>query len=44
MLRRIDEYVAAGVTKFVMRPMVWGPALYDQFERLAKVMVPHYHT
>jgi probable F420-dependent oxidoreductase len=44
MLRRIDEYVAAGVTKFVMRPMVSGPAFYDQFEQLAKLMVPHYHT
>jgi hypothetical protein len=32
MLRRIDEYVAAGVTKFVMRPMVSGPAFYDQCE------------
>lgn len=42
-LRRIDDYVAAGVTKFVMRPMTTGPALYDQFEQLAKLTVPHYH-
>ncbi len=41
--RRIDEYVEAGVTKFVMRPMATGPALYDQFARLAEVAVPHYH-
>jgi len=27
-----------------MRPMVSGPAFYDQFEQLAKLMVPHYHT
>jgi probable F420-dependent oxidoreductase len=42
-LRRIDEYVAAGVTKFVFRPMVSGPELNDQFARLADVTVPHYH-
>ncbi len=41
--RRIDDYVAAGITKFVMRPMASGPALYDQFEQLAKLTVPHYH-
>jgi probable F420-dependent oxidoreductase len=41
--RRIDEYVAVGVSKFVLRPMVSGPALYDQFARLADVVVPHYH-
>lgn len=41
--RRIDEYVKAGVTKFVMRPMATGPALYDQFVRLAEVAVPYYH-
>ena len=42
-LRRIDEYVAVGMTKFVLRPMVTGPALYDQFAQLAKVVVPQYH-
>ncbi len=41
--RRIDDYVEAGITKFVMRPMATGAALYEQFERLAKVAVPHYH-
>ena len=44
MLRRIDEYVAVGVTKFVLRPMVTGHALYDQFAQLAMVTVPQYHT
>lgn len=43
-LCRIDEYVAVGMTKFVFRPMVSGPALYDQFAQLAKVVVPRYHT
>ena len=43
-LRRIDEYVEAGVTKFVLRPMVTGPAFYEQMERLAELVVPRYHT
>jgi probable F420-dependent oxidoreductase len=43
-LRRIDEYVAVGVTKFVLRPMLSGAALYDQFVQLADVVVPHYHN
>jgi probable F420-dependent oxidoreductase len=43
-LRRIDEFVAAGMTKFVLRPMVSGPALNDQFARLAEVVVPRYHS
>jgi probable F420-dependent oxidoreductase len=42
-LRRIDEFVAVGVTKFVLRPMVSGPAINDQFARLAEVVVPRYH-
>ena len=43
-LRRIDDYVAVGVTKFVLRPMVSGPAFYAQMEQLAKLVVPRYHT
>jgi alkanesulfonate monooxygenase SsuD/methylene tetrahydromethanopterin reductase-like flavin-dependent oxidoreductase (luciferase family) len=43
-LRRIDEFVAVGMTKFVLRPMVSGPALNDQFARLAEVVVPRYHN
>jgi probable F420-dependent oxidoreductase len=43
LLRRIDDYVEAGITKFVMRPMATGAALYEQIARLAKVAVPHYH-
>jgi hypothetical protein len=42
-LRCIDAYVAVGMTKFVMRPMISGPAVYDQVARLAKVVVPRYH-
>jgi alkanesulfonate monooxygenase SsuD/methylene tetrahydromethanopterin reductase-like flavin-dependent oxidoreductase (luciferase family) len=42
-LRRIDEYVEAGVTKFVLRPMVSGPAFYDQLAQLAELVVPRYH-
>ena len=43
-LRRIDEYVEVGVSKFVLRPMVSGAAFYDQLARLAKLVVPRYHT
>lgn len=43
-LRRIDEYMAVGVSKFVLRPMVSGAAFYDQLARLAKLVVPRYHT
>lgn len=43
-LRCIDAFVASGMTKFVFRPMVHGPALYEQFAQLAKVVVPHYHN
>jgi probable F420-dependent oxidoreductase len=43
-LRCIDAYVAVGMTKFVLRPMLSGPAVNDQFARLAEVVVPHYHT
>jgi probable F420-dependent oxidoreductase len=42
-LRCIDAYVAVGMTKFVMRPMISGPAVYDQVARLAAVVVPRYH-
>jgi probable F420-dependent oxidoreductase len=44
LLRCIDAYVAAGVTKFVLRPMISGPAINDQFARLARLVVPRYHT
>lgn len=43
-LRRIDEYVAVGVTTFVLRPMVIGPAVNDQCARLAVVVMPRYHN
>lgn len=42
-LRCIDTFVTIGITKFVFRPMVNGPALYDQFAKLAQVVVPRYH-
>jgi probable F420-dependent oxidoreductase len=44
LLRRLDEYIAVGVTKFVLRPMLSGPAVNDQFARLAEVVVPCYHN
>ena len=43
-LRRIDEFVEVGVSKFVLRPMVSGTGFYDQMARLAKLVVPRYHT
>jgi probable F420-dependent oxidoreductase len=43
-LRCIDAYVAVGVTKFVLRPMIAGPAIIDQFARLAQIVVPSYHA
>lgn len=43
-LRCLDAYIAAGMTKFVMRPMLSGPAVTDQFARLADLVVPRYHT
>jgi probable F420-dependent oxidoreductase len=43
-LRRIDAYVAVGMSKFVLRPLVSGASVNDQFARLAEVVVPHYHA
>jgi probable F420-dependent oxidoreductase len=43
-LRCIDSYVAVGVTKFVFRPLISGPAVNEQFARLAQIVVPRYHT
>ena len=43
-LRCIDSYVAVGVTKFVFRPLISGAAINDQFARLARIVVPRYHT
>jgi probable F420-dependent oxidoreductase len=43
-LRRIDDFIAVGVTKFVLRPLISGAAINSQFERLAEVVVPHYHA
>lgn len=43
-LRCIDAFVAMGITKFVMRPMITGPKVNDQFARLAEVVVSRYHT
>jgi probable F420-dependent oxidoreductase len=41
--RRIDEYVAVGVSKFVFRPLVGGAEVQAQFEQLAETVVAHYH-
>jgi len=43
-LRCLDAYVAVGVTKFVLRPLLSGAAINDQFARLAQVVVPRYHS
>jgi alkanesulfonate monooxygenase SsuD/methylene tetrahydromethanopterin reductase-like flavin-dependent oxidoreductase (luciferase family) len=43
-LRCIDAFVEVGITKFVMRPMISGPTMYDQFVRLAELVVPRYHN
>jgi hypothetical protein len=32
-----------GITKFVMRPLISGPTMHDQFVRLAELVVPRYH-
>lgn len=42
--RRLDDYIAVGMTKFVLRPMLSGPHINDQIARLAEIVVPHYHT
>jgi hypothetical protein len=39
-LRCIDAYMIAGVTKFVFRPLISGPAINDQFARPAHVADP----
>jgi alkanesulfonate monooxygenase SsuD/methylene tetrahydromethanopterin reductase-like flavin-dependent oxidoreductase (luciferase family) len=41
--RRIDEYVAVGVSKFVFRPLASGPEVINQFDQLAQAVVSHYH-
>ncbi|MGE3537912.1 MAG: LLM class flavin-dependent oxidoreductase [Candidatus Tectimicrobiota bacterium] len=43
-LRCLDAFVEAGITKFVMRPMVTGPRVNEQFARLADLVVPRYHN
>jgi probable F420-dependent oxidoreductase len=43
-LRCIDAFVSVGVTKFVFRPLISGPATNDQFARLADLVVPRYHS
>jgi probable F420-dependent oxidoreductase len=40
----IDRFVAGGGTKFVLRPMVTGPAMLDQMARLADEIVPAFHA
>jgi hypothetical protein len=42
-LRCIDAYMIVGVTKFVFRPLISGPAINDQFARPAHVVGPRYH-
>jgi probable F420-dependent oxidoreductase len=40
----IDRFVAAGGTKFVLRPMTTGPAMLEQVARLAAEVVPAFHA
>jgi hypothetical protein len=43
-LARLDEYVAAGVSKFVLRPMGSGPVdVMEQTRRLAAEVLPVVH-
>ena len=43
-IRRIEEYVAVGVTKFVARPIAEGDdALMEQTQRLIKEVLPVVH-
>jgi len=44
-LRRMGEYQAAGVTKFVLRPIGEGDAdIFDQTQRLIEEVLPAAHT
>ena len=40
----IDEYIAAGAQKFVMRPACPPEMMQEQLEILGSEIVPHYHT
>lgn len=41
---RLEEYVAAGASKFVVRPMVPPAEMLDQIARLAETVVPALHA
>jgi len=40
---RLEEYVAAGGSKFVLRPMCPPEMMLDQLDRLARDVVPDFH-
>lgn len=41
---RLEEYVAAGASKFIVRPMVPPERLLEQVARLAETVVPSFHA
>ena len=44
MLReRIEEYVKAGVSKFILRPLCPSDRMLDQLAQVAEDVVPEYH-
>jgi alkanesulfonate monooxygenase SsuD/methylene tetrahydromethanopterin reductase-like flavin-dependent oxidoreductase (luciferase family) len=43
-IARLEEYVAAGASKFVLRPMVPPEELLDQLAQLADAVVPAFHS
>ena len=43
LLGRIEEYVKAGVSKFILRPLCPSDRMLDQFAQVAEEVVPEYH-
>lgn len=43
LIERLEQYVAAGGSKFVVRPMGPPEAMLDQVAELAETVVPHFH-
>jgi probable F420-dependent oxidoreductase len=41
---RLEEYVRAGASKFIVRPMVAPEAMLDQLAQLAEEVVPAFHA
>jgi len=43
LLERIEEYVKAGVSKFILRPLCPSARMLDQLAQVAEDVVPEYH-